>query len=89
MPIASDNKQLHFIPWDKVNTPAQGLVHSFINHWWVCCPDRGLLLYGKNQAAQANTNEEITRRIAAQLYPWAEVRQIPLVQIRAHRSYFM
>lgn len=87
MPTDADTARIAFLPLDDV-TKATGLVQAFHNAWWSVCPERGLIFYQDNPrrkgslvgaSAQCNQSEGTSRTLSHRLYPWAEVRQIPLV----------
>lgn len=73
----ANDKNLRFIPIAKATTPPSGLIEHFKNCFWCVHPDKGVVFW--KQSPQCNTNELITARLAASMYPWAEVRLIPSV----------
>lgn len=84
MPYAADDPRLFFIPEANINTVIRGErgipTRRLENHWWIAHPEKGLAFWGlHSMAPQANADEQVTRKLAAMLYPWAEVRQVPLV----------
>lgn len=67
---------------------ARGVTDAIRDAWWCVHPDKGLMFWqplakrkGKvlGAAPQCNANESITRLIMAKTYPWADVKQVPLV----------
>jgi hypothetical protein len=86
MAFAADDPRLIFKPEAEINRPILGpagaWAERFVDHWWIVHPEKGLAFWGTiTLTPQANANEAVTRRLAKQYYPWAEVRQIPLVVI--------
>lgn len=73
-----DNPNLVFCP--DIETPIN---HStvFVDYWWCFHPDKGAIffkLYGRNYSPQCNQSQELAEAILKKLYPWAEIRFIPL-----------
>lgn len=82
-----DDTRLVFLPFDQVHA-GKGHCDVIRDCWWVVDPERGLLFYQRNRSGklrsaspQCNRNESIARSIQRRLYPWAEVRQVPLVML--------
>jgi hypothetical protein len=82
--IDADDERISYIPFDDV-TKARGLVEAWRDAWWSVHPERGLIMWRPNRRSagfpQCNQNEIIARKIGDKMYPWAEIRQIPLVLI--------
>ncbi len=75
----ADDKNLSYIPLDRV-TATQGLVQALHDRWWSVHPERGVVIY-RRFSPQCNMNEAISRKLTEKMYPWADVRQIPLVLV--------
>ncbi|UXN70929.1 hypothetical protein N8A98_07000 [Devosia neptuniae] len=88
MSYEQDDPRLVYLPETNV-MDVKGHCDVIRNRWWVVHPERGLIFWQpetrrrKGQltgaAPQCNSDETITRRVIAKLYPWAEVKQVPLV----------
>jgi hypothetical protein len=82
--IDPDDKRIAYIPFDDV-AKARSLVEALHNHWWSVHPERGLIMWRPDRRSagspQCNQDEIIARKIGENMYPWAEIRQIPLVLI--------
>lgn len=50
------------------------------NRWWITHPEKGLPVF-RQHSPQCNSSEAIARRIA-EMYPWAEVKFLPVAYIR-------
>ncbi len=90
MATASDpelNPNLVFVSEARISTVADGEVTILRDHWWISHPGKGLLFYDpRRMTPQCNRNPEITTRIRDAIYPWAEIRQVALVCLRATRD---
>lgn len=75
-----DDERLSYIPLDRA-TRTKGIVYAVHDAWWSVHPERGLVMY-RNHSPQYNHSESISRDFTTRLYPWAEVRQIPLVLVK-------
>jgi hypothetical protein len=71
-----------FLPVADIHKAA-GIVNHIKNSWWSVHPEKGLMFFPYNYkksknladaAPQCNTNEEIARRLNANLWPETEVR---------------
>jgi hypothetical protein len=81
-----------FLPVQEAVSPAKGgfFLH-YVNTWWLVHPDKGLAFYRRGRrrslgAPQCNTDERITRMLAAKAPPpWdgAEVRRLASVWVPA------
>lgn len=79
MPYASNHPDISYIPFDDVLKGSRhGHADVLRDRWWACHPTRGLIIFRKS-SPQCNPNQEIALSLMMRLYPWAEVRQIPLV----------
>ena len=85
MTFAEDDPRLVFMPLDTIQSH-RGACNAVHHSWWVVHPEKGLIFYtqtpkrGLNEAApQCNRDRSITGRVIAPRYPWADIRQIPLV----------
>lgn len=84
MPYAADDRRLIFVPENTVATPVLGPAGTrcrrIADHWWIAHPERGLAFWGRfSMVPQAHADETTARELARRLYPWAEVRHVPLV----------
>lgn len=81
--IQETDSRLRFLPLDKAADPPDGFCRVIKDCWWCVCPKRGLIFFSLNNrhdgTPQCNANESIARSICAKLYPWAEVRYVPVV----------
>lgn len=76
--MTDDHPNLRFMPLDDV-TKASGAVDIVRDAWWAVHPERGLVFW--RYSPQCNGVESIARSVIPTLYPWANIRQIPLVMI--------
>lgn len=79
-------------PLDKATTPRNGVFQVYVNYWW-SVKDESLMFYRPKGmrgfgSAQCNAKRELAERLNADLYPEAEVRQIPVVYIPVERGEF-
>jgi hypothetical protein len=80
MPTPEDNPRLFFLSVEKAVVPPPGIIEHIKDHWWSVHPTKGLIFWDKRaRSPQANSNEDIARRLQQSLYPWAECRFIPSV----------
>jgi hypothetical protein len=87
MAIEHDDPRLIYLPFDQVNK-AQGSCEVFRDAWWIVHPEKGLVFHNsafrkglKEAAPQCNRDKNVAEYLRPKLYPWAEVRQIPLVTV--------
>lgn len=78
--IDPNDGRLTYVPIEKATTPPVGLIRHIKDSWHAVHPERGLLLF-RGVALQNNQNRAVAERLFADLYPWAEVRQIPHVYL--------
>jgi len=64
-----------FVPICAATEPRSG--RAYADYWWAVHPTRGLIVC--DYAPQCNADRRVGEHVAAGLYPWAEIRQIPLV----------
>lgn len=85
MSIERDDPRMSFIQFDKVADPDGLYVEVFRDRWWVVDPERGVALWRErgmtSLSPQCNASEAITRSLVECLYPWADVRQVPMVLV--------
>lgn len=83
-----DDPRLVYVPIEDGAKPKNGLCESYVNNWWAVHPTRGLIFWRASRrvllSPQCNANESVARHITAKLWPFAEVRQIPAVHVRAN-----
>ena len=79
-------ERLVFVPEAVLAEAPKGDVQHFKDEWWVEHPERGLALFRQddceNVYPQCNLNRAITNRLAADLYPNMQVRQVPSAFLR-------
>lgn len=92
--IEKDDPRLRFISLDKVASAPSGLVWNYTNRFWAVCPERGVMFWKPKKrwpgfgAPQCNSEESIAKSIQEKLYPWAEVKFLPSVFIKASPDEF-
>lgn len=87
--LSEDDPRLVFQTLEVASIPPKGLIEHLKDCWWSVHPVKGLVWYCipeprrkatlEKASAQCNSQESITRRIAQQMYPWAEVKFVPSV----------
>jgi hypothetical protein len=77
-PVNPDDPRLRFVSLDKATEPKDGLCMVYKDRWWSVHPDRGIIFW-RGDGPQCNSNEEVSRRHTARLYPWATSIFIPYV----------
>lgn len=93
MPTDLDDPRLIFLPFELATKAPAGECNVVIDAWWAVHPERGLLFWAPRRQAkptsrpralapQYNHDRKITEMLASQMYPWAEIRQIPFVYYR-------
>lgn len=85
MAIEADDPRLLFLPFDQIEK-GTGVCNVIRNSWWSVHPEKGLIFWKRyvqddiqRASPQCNSVKEIADQVAGKLYPWAEIRQIPLV----------
>jgi len=81
--MTEDDPRLSFMPYED-REKRSGPCHVIRDSYWAMHPERGLVFYGRGKgiehdAPQCNRNQSITEMLAHKLYPWAEVKFVPLV----------
>lgn len=87
--IAEDDHRLRFIPISEIATP-RSHHEVFVDYWWSVHPERGAVLWAPYRgmlAPQCNSDRAITERFVT-MYPWAEVRQLPVAYVRVPNGPF-
>lgn len=87
MGFSVDDPRIQFVPFEREPDEGDRIMRD---RWWVAHPERGLVTwvsYGRNAiiSPQCNAVESITRALAAKLYPWAEVRFVPVAAVPQRR----
>jgi hypothetical protein len=86
----ADDPRLIYMPEDEV-LKAAGICEALHNRWYCFHPERGLIFFqhdtrkGRSLTSatpQCNGVEAIAHDICCKLYPWAEVRHVPLVLVK-------
>jgi hypothetical protein len=80
--IGENDQHLKFVDIETATTPRDGQV--YVDYWWSVHPDRGLIFY--DGTPQANPDRRITDMLQPRYYPWAEVRQVPVVYVGHDRA---
>lgn len=84
-----DSPRLSFVPEEDLELGQRysGQVTAVVNGYWAVHPERGLVVWGYGRKSpqvypQYNPDLRVAKKIVSALYPWAEVRKIPLVLLR-------
>ncbi len=88
MAIEPDDPRMVYLPEADV-LKASGHCGVMRDRWFCVHPERGLIFWQPDTrkrkgsltgaSPQCNSNESISQSIQAKLYPWAEVKFIPMV----------
>lgn len=85
--VEKDDDRLRFISFEKVTTAPDGLCNHYKDRWWVVAPEKGVLFWKPHKRwaghPQCNSNEALTKSLMEKLYPWAEIRFMPSVFVKA------
>jgi hypothetical protein len=79
-----DDPRLVFMPFADIEKRS-GPSHVIRDSWWATHPERGLVFYAQgrktldNASPQCNRDKRITEMLAGKLYPWAEIKFMPVV----------
>lgn len=85
MSIPEDSPRLTFVPEsDLALDDYSGKAIAIVNGYWAVHPERGLVIWGFTRKSpyvypQYNSDPMVAQKLVASLYPWAEVKKIPLV----------
>ena len=81
-----NDSKLRFLPLDDAATQYSGICYVNRDYWVAVCPERGIVFYQGNSkrnltgaSIQGNQDEKTARHVCGNLYPWAEIKQIPLI----------
>jgi hypothetical protein len=87
--IDKSHPKLFFLDIEKASKPISDICNVWVDHWWIVDPERGLAFYnqGPEGAPQCNRDKRVTEMVHKTHYPWAEMRQIPIVYKRIMTSY--
>lgn len=84
-----DSPRLTFVPEDELELGQlySGQVNAVINGYWAVHPERGLVVWGLTRKSpyvypQYNSDLRVAEKLVSSLYPWAEVRKVPIVLLR-------
>lgn len=90
--VEQDDARLEYIPLEEATKPRHGFLQCLIDYWWTVHPERGLIVFHSEPkrngrwrysgTPQANRNEALSHDLSKRLYPWAEVRQLPVVFLK-------
>lgn len=90
MPLDHQDARLAFMPETQV-LAASGMCVALRDRWFAVDPERGLIFYDADAVFRrrkarisgaspaCNASEAIMRKLANDLYPWAAIKQFPLV----------
>lgn len=81
----SDDR-LVFRPESEVTQPIDNST-VYADKWWVYVPDKGIMFFrrtpkSRHLAPQCNSNRDCAEAVRLKLYPWAELRHLPVVYLR-------
>jgi len=79
MAAITDPESPAFTWFSPEPTPFSG-AEVLTDRWWIVHPEKGLPLF-RGWSPQCNSSERVARTIA-EMYPWAEVRFLPVAYIR-------
>lgn len=86
MSYSADDPHFVYIPLDQIVTEPDGLCQVVRNAYWAVHPERGLVFWKRSTASdlipQYNSDKRVSDMIVPSQYPWAEVRQIPIVVLQ-------
>lgn len=84
--IHRDDSRLIFLSLEEATNLPSGSLFCYKEYWWIFDPKKGLVFYQgygkrsiKTAAPQCNLNGVIAEQVRSRLYPWAELRQVPIV----------
>lgn len=84
--ISEDDPRIFYVPLEQLTAERTGMIRCMRDDWWVVHPDRGVVFWDqsrrrdlKKATPQANHQEQLSKLLAAKLYPFATVQQIPCV----------
>ena len=80
-----NDKMLVFLAEEQL-LEAKGHCDVLKNKWWVVHPDKGLTFYSrrgslKGSSPQCNSSRSVATTLATRMYPWAIIKQIPIVLV--------
>lgn len=86
MSFIEDNEHLVFVSEESLDLAVPGQLTAIVMQWWAVHPQRGLILWRRPRQdlfyPQTNVHQDVAEKLTKDLYPWAEVKQIPLVLLR-------
>jgi len=82
--IEATDARLSFVPIEKATKPQSGMHMIYCDYWWIVHPKKGLIFYGKH-APQCNFSKEAIEGVRLRLYPWAEVKMVPVVFVKVNQ----
>lgn len=80
-----DDPRFVFLPLDQIVTEPVGLCMVVRNAYWAVHPERGLVFWKRSASdlvPQYNSDKRVSDMVVPSQYPWAEVRQIPIVVLQ-------
>jgi hypothetical protein len=80
MAVPEDHPRLVFLSEAEAITPPAGIIVCLKDRWWSVHPTKGLIFWDKrSMSPQCNGDELMSRKLTAEMYPWAECKFFPLV----------
>lgn len=76
-PAPEDLPNHTFVPLDDLTRPKSG--ECLVDYWWVTHPDLGAVFV--QGYPMCNSDEAITRPLAARMYPWAVAVKVPVAYL--------
>jgi len=89
MSYPEDSPRLRFVAESELDTGERysGKVTAVVNGFWAVHPQKGIVVWGYGPRSvqlypQYNPDLRVAEKLVQSLYPWAEVKKIPLVLLR-------
>lgn len=90
-----DDPRLQFVPLAELATPPVGTIEHVTTAWWAVHPDKGAVFWRRTEETpsgpwlrglvpQYNYSKVVASRLFKQMYPWAQIKQIPSAFYRAN-----
>lgn len=91
MSLPENSPRLTFVPLEtlELGEHYSGQVTAVVNAFWAVHPEKGIVVWGYGRKSpqvypQYNPDLAVATKLASHLYPWAEVKKIPLVLLRSN-----
>lgn len=85
MPYQPDDPRIVYLPLSDAER-AEGSCEVVRNSWWTVHPERGLVFWTRTPKnglrgakPQCNRDERVANMVVPQMFPWAEIKWVPLV----------